>query len=71
MAGWGFKPEWGFPAGKGFFSARVALFRHYKEVWVRGLGTGFMDFAGSHFYDEKFAFFLLKGLVSNGRIEKW
>ena len=54
---WFFSQGGVFLAGKGFFSARVGFFRHYKEVWVRGLGTGFMDFAGSHFYDEKFAFF--------------
>ena len=64
---WFFSQGGVFLAGKGFFSARVGFFRHYKEVWVRGLGTGFMDFAGSHFYEEKFVFFLLKELVSNGR----
>ena len=55
-----------FQRGRGFFQPEWDLVG-ISGVRVRGLGTGFMEFAGSHFYEEKFVFFLLKGLVSNGR----
>ena len=52
-----------FQRGRGFFQAEWDFL---SISGGGGLGTGFMDFAGNHFYEEKFAFFLLKGLVSNG-----
>ena len=53
---------------EGIFFSQSGIFYTFQGLGgYIGLEAGYLDFAGSHFYDEKFACFLLKGLVTNGR----